>query len=454
MNCEYVMLLAARRSTAAAGRRRAPRRRRGGSRSSSFGMPERFGRAPAGAVARAVAGAAIAIAATAGRRRRRRRREIAHGDHARAASAWSSASTASADAGEHSVRKDAGEHSVATPVSTPGADGTIVAADATPVLPAGMRRTSGGHAHLPLRHAGGVDRRPDRRARAARLRPVRASRRAAAAAPRLAPRRSPTCARHRRLRRLTRRPAIGRRQPSYARPASETPRSTSVPIAFVVSSIAGVGIAARRRPTAPPRARTTPDPPLWLIAVLQVPLWVVLVGGTVIIVEAQGHRSTSRRTTGCAFEPATVVGSRSACSSQLVFVPLLYLPIFWIFGRHVDRLAGREGPHRPGQRCRRGAARRAGRGRRADRRGAVLPRASPAGAGAHERQGVGPRGSRPCCSEPATSSRSQTPALVLFGLVAGYLRAAHRPARDVDLRPHRVQRRDDRGVARAAVRGS
>ena len=47
------------------------------------------------------------------------------------------------------------------------------------------------------------------------------------------------------------------------------------------------------------------------------------------------HRQPARRTTGCASGPSTSSASRSASSSQLVFVPLLYW-LLSIVSRHVD----------------------------------------------------------------------------------------------------------------------
>ena len=135
-----------------------------------FGMPD----APAGPTVRATAGAIgirTTVIRTAAVRRGRGRRELAH---ASMLGAEASARTPGAER-----RKDAGSRASAR---TPGAErgrpgasvpaepagATIVASDATPVLPPCVCRTRGGNGHLPLRRAGGVARPVDRRARSTR----------------------------------------------------------------------------------------------------------------------------------------------------------------------------------------------------------------------------------------------------------------------------------------------
>jgi membrane protease YdiL (CAAX protease family) len=63
--------------------------------------------------------------------------------------------------------------------------------------------------------------------------------------------------------------------------------------------------------------------PLWLIAVLQVPLWVGLVGAVVVVSKRFGTGSL-RKDYGFSFRTGDVVGLPIGVVVQLVFVPLLY----------------------------------------------------------------------------------------------------------------------------------
>jgi uncharacterized protein len=63
--------------------------------------------------------------------------------------------------------------------------------------------------------------------------------------------------------------------------------------------------------------------PLWLIAVLQVPLWVGLVGAVVVVSNRFGTGSL-RKDYGFSFRTSDIVGVPIGVVVQLVFVPLLY----------------------------------------------------------------------------------------------------------------------------------
>jgi membrane protease YdiL (CAAX protease family) len=65
------------------------------------------------------------------------------------------------------------------------------------------------------------------------------------------------------------------------------------------------------------------DLPLWLIAVLQVPLWIGLVGAVIIVSRRFGTGSLERDY-GFRFRAVDVVGFPIGVVVQLVFVPLLY----------------------------------------------------------------------------------------------------------------------------------
>ena len=65
------------------------------------------------------------------------------------------------------------------------------------------------------------------------------------------------------------------------------------------------------------------DLPLWLIAVLQVPLWVGLVGAVVVVSRRFGTGSL-RKDYGFRFRSSDVIGVPIGVVVQLVFLPLLY----------------------------------------------------------------------------------------------------------------------------------
>jgi membrane protease YdiL (CAAX protease family) len=65
------------------------------------------------------------------------------------------------------------------------------------------------------------------------------------------------------------------------------------------------------------------DLPLWLIAVLQVPLWIGLVGAVVVVSNRFGTGSL-QRDYGFRFKTGDVIGLPIGAVVQLVFVPLLY----------------------------------------------------------------------------------------------------------------------------------
>lgn len=108
--------------------------------------------------------------------------------------------------------------------------------------------------------------------------------------------------------------------------------------AFVVSNlVSGIVLGATGH-----LDTNAPDPPLWMVALLQIPLWVVLLGAVVLASRRKGTGSladdfglvVSRR------DPA--IGMPIGAAVQLIVVPLLYVPIFWIFGRHDVSAAARE----------------------------------------------------------------------------------------------------------------
>jgi hypothetical protein len=101
--------------------------------------------------------------------------------------------------------------------------------------------------------------------------------------------------------------------------------------AFVVSNIVGgVVLGATGHLGA-----DQPDPPLWLTAVLQIPFWMVLVGGTVFFSRRKGTGDLGRDMRFRAERRDPLIGLPVGVVTQLVLVPLLYVPIFWIFG-HKD----------------------------------------------------------------------------------------------------------------------
>jgi membrane protease YdiL (CAAX protease family) len=101
--------------------------------------------------------------------------------------------------------------------------------------------------------------------------------------------------------------------------------------AFVVSNIVGgIVLGATGHLGA-----DEPDPPLWLTAVLQVPFWIVLVGGTLYFSRRKGTGDLGFDMRFRAERGDPLIGLPAGILTQLVLVPLLYVPIFWIFG-HKD----------------------------------------------------------------------------------------------------------------------
>lgn len=63
--------------------------------------------------------------------------------------------------------------------------------------------------------------------------------------------------------------------------------------------------------------------PIWLVAILQVPLWVGLAGGALLVSRYWGTGNLTRDY-GFAFAPLDLVGLPIGVLTQLVFVPVLY----------------------------------------------------------------------------------------------------------------------------------
>jgi membrane protease YdiL (CAAX protease family) len=117
------------------------------------------------------------------------------------------------------------------------------------------------------------------------------------------------------------------------RPAPDEPRfSIGIALAgwfaaLVFSNIGAVIILAATDHT----GTDYNDLPLWLIAVLQVPLWVGLVG-VVVIVSRRFGTGSLKKDYGFRFRTGDVLGLPIGVVVQLVFVPLLY----WILSAVVD----------------------------------------------------------------------------------------------------------------------
>jgi membrane protease YdiL (CAAX protease family) len=111
----------------------------------------------------------------------------------------------------------------------------------------------------------------------------------------------------------------------HVRPAPDEPRfSVGIALAgwfaaLVVSNIGAVIILAATNYT----GTDYNDLPLWLIAVLQVPLWVGLVGAVVVVSRRFGTGSL-RKDYGFRFRKSDVLGVPIGVVVQLVFIPLLY----------------------------------------------------------------------------------------------------------------------------------
>ncbi|HTN80840.1 MAG TPA: type II CAAX endopeptidase family protein [Acidimicrobiales bacterium] len=78
-----------------------------------------------------------------------------------------------------------------------------------------------------------------------------------------------------------------------------------------------------------------PDPPIWMTALLQVPFWLVLVGGTVLFSRRKGTGDLGTDMRFHVEQRDAAVGLPAGILTQLIVVPLLYLPIFWLIG-HKD----------------------------------------------------------------------------------------------------------------------
>jgi len=72
--------------------------------------------------------------------------------------------------------------------------------------------------------------------------------------------------------------------------------------------------------------------PLWVTAVLQIPLWLGLVGGAVVVSQRFGTADL-RRDYGLHVRRSDVIGIPIGVLAQLVFVPLVSIPVTWVFGK-------------------------------------------------------------------------------------------------------------------------
>jgi len=87
------------------------------------------------------------------------------------------------------------------------------------------------------------------------------------------------------------------------------------------------------------QAPSSCDPaPLWVTAVLQIPLWVGLVGGAVVVSRRFGTGDL-RRDYGLRARRSDLLGFPIGVVTQLVFVPLVSLPIIWLLGERSDELS-------------------------------------------------------------------------------------------------------------------
>jgi CAAX protease family protein len=117
----------------------------------------------------------------------------------------------------------------------------------------------------------------------------------------------------------------------HVRPAPDEPRF-SVGIALVGWLIAFIfsQISATIILTATDYAGADFDElPLWLIAIVQVPLWTGLVGVVVIVSKRFGTGSL-RKDYGFSFRTSDLVGLPIGIVVQLVFVPALYWPLSFL----------------------------------------------------------------------------------------------------------------------------
>ena len=102
-------------------------------------------------------------------------------------------------------------------------------------------------------------------------------------------------------------------------------------VAFAVSNIVGgIVLGATGHLGA-----DQPDPPIWMTALLQVPFWLVLIGGTVLFSRRKGTGDLGTDMRFHAEQSDAAIGLPAGIVTQLIVVPLLYVPIFWLIG-HKD----------------------------------------------------------------------------------------------------------------------
>lgn len=100
---------------------------------------------------------------------------------------------------------------------------------------------------------------------------------------------------------------------------------------FLLSNVIGAAVLAAGGYLDP----ESPDVPLWLVALLQIPLWVGLIGALVLAVR-RSH-GTLGSEFGFTSKPRDVpIGLVVGVLTQLVAVPLLYLPILTLFDLDAD----------------------------------------------------------------------------------------------------------------------
>lgn len=80
--------------------------------------------------------------------------------------------------------------------------------------------------------------------------------------------------------------------------------------------------------------------PLWLTTVTLLPLWVAMFIAVIAVSRLRGT-GRPRRDFGLSVRPIdAAIGFPTGVLLQMVFVPLLYIPVQWIFGKHdIDKAA-------------------------------------------------------------------------------------------------------------------